>query len=250
MIWPKRGQRFRPMYHSDKHANGQTQMRRTKVTPGVTASSSSPVVQTAGTANWRDSVSDLCSLGELIETKIGHEIALMGHRMEWLVVAEAFLFGAFATVLAATSIDPFAKYFMLFLLPVLGISITVFAAISLRAALAVSRALVIARGVIDKELKHATGMKELPNLGLESREPSLLWTENHGRVTVWCVPPTIFAAWVVILIFVVPKAGGYLSTQPPAPSPRAKTAAAAPVASSAVAPHTPAKSPPAETQAR
>jgi hypothetical protein len=155
---------------------------------------------------WND-LEQLCSLGQLLESKIGHEVALIGHRMEWLVVSEAFLFGAFATVLASGSMDASARRTMVLLLPILGMTLAGLASIGVLAALAVSRALLKARGVIDNNVRRLTAMEEWSKLGYRSsRKKSIRWTEPGGKVTAILVPPLILLAWVWIFIGIVLRA--------------------------------------------
>jgi hypothetical protein len=156
---------------------------------------------------WDNDVSKLCSLATLIEAKLGHEVSLLGHRMEWLGISESFLFGAFAVVLTSGNKDIVPSHIrvaMLGLLLSFGIALAVIVFMSLRAALAVSRELRIPRGIIERQLRVVTNGIPLPNLGNEdSREESLRWTLGWGSATANWVPWLIVVIWVLVLLLVV-----------------------------------------------
>jgi hypothetical protein len=161
---------------------------------------------------WFDKLSDLCSLGELIELKIGHEVSLMGHRMEWLVVSEAFLFGAFVNVATCNNAVMHAifKSVLLYMFPILGIVLAGLAAMSVRAAIAVASQLREARAVVDEHVRRVTKMDQFPNLGNSSRSHGLGWTEAWGAVSAKWVPAALALAWTVALGFVVYAPAGVL----------------------------------------
>jgi hypothetical protein len=164
-------------------------------------------IETKRDDGWNSDVSKLCSLATLVEAKLGHEVTLLGHRMEWLGVSESFLFGAFAVVLTSgtkETVPAHLRFVMLILLLSIGIALAVVVFFSLRAALTVSRALRTPRGIIEERLKTVTGIRELPNLGNEdTREKSLRWTLEWGSATAKWVPLLIVAIWVLVLFLIV-----------------------------------------------
>jgi hypothetical protein len=150
-------------------------------------------------------IQDLCCLGSLIETKISHEINLIGYRMAALVISESFLFGAFAVILASpgSSTDPTTTIMTLLLgLPVLGFFLVLFAWPSLFAARRVMQALCRARGDVDKMLQKLTSkdVPHLPNLGIETREPSLKSTLWLGDLPLNAVPALLAVTWLLAFL--------------------------------------------------
>jgi hypothetical protein len=140
-------------------------------------------------------ITELISLGWLIENKVAHEISLIGHRMTWLVVSESFLFSAFAAILTSTPHMTRTADMLLGVIPILGILIIVLVWPSLIAARAVLQALLDPRGDIEDSLKGSfTGIK-IPNLGAKSREDYLKWTRWAGDLSIFGVPLTLLIAW-------------------------------------------------------
>jgi hypothetical protein len=150
--------------------------------------------------NAASDVTELCSLGELIESKVGHEINLIDHRMTWLVVSESFLFGAFAAVVASLNPKIPLHAVLLWLLPVVGICVVVLVYPSLIAAHFVMADLIKARGVIECKLKDA-GFEYLPKVGGRATRDRR-WTYLAGAVPMWFVPIVILAAWVIVVLSV------------------------------------------------
>jgi hypothetical protein len=161
-------------------------------------------------SSWDRDVIKLCYLGELIESKVAHEISLTGHRMTWLVVSESFLFGAFAAVLTysanavaatanAVASQPGVQVSqtattLLILLPALGMLLVLFVLPSLWAARAVMMELLTARASIETKLQDLT-FKNLPILGSGESRGKLKWTSTCGDVSLLGVPVLLFFAW-------------------------------------------------------
>jgi hypothetical protein len=146
----------------------------------------------------------LCAIGELIESKMSHEVSLLGHRMEWLVVSEAFLFAAFTLVLTdGRHLGLQLRIFLFCFYTLLGVFLAVSATRSINAALAVSEALCEARGKIEGLLKVRTGLKKLPNLSLERPERKIARTVSDGNFSARWVPPAIGVAWALLLFMVL-----------------------------------------------
>jgi hypothetical protein len=145
------------------------------------------------------SVAELCCLGELVESKIAHEISLIGHRMTWLVVSESFLFGAFALLLTGMDISktlPQTSTMLLWFLPLIGISLVILVSFSLRAARAVLEALLEPRESIENALQNIV-LGNLPSLG--KNRGKLQWTRTWGNVSLYGVPIMLLCAWGGIL---------------------------------------------------
>lgn len=177
--------------------------------------SSAPTPPLSASQSWNPGVIELCYLGELIESKVAHEISLIRHRMTWLVVSASFLFGAFAAILthsanaaaAATNavtsqpgvqVSPTATR-LLVLLPFLGVLLVVFVLPSLWAARAVMRALSTPRASIEAKLQKLTSDLELPILGSGKSRGKLWWTSTCGDVSLLGVPVLLFLAWGAVL---------------------------------------------------
>jgi len=150
-------------------------------------------------------ISNLCSVAELLESKLGHEISLLGHRMESLAISETFLFGAFSLILTSGGrIPPTAKFVMLVSLPIVGVALAVVSLVSLKAALAVAEALREARGDIDGCIQRLTGLgARWPNLGNAAhRNPGLKWTLDWGSAATKFVP-LMLAVWMALIVVLV-----------------------------------------------
>ena len=157
--------------------------------------------------NWED-VPALCSLGSLIESKIAHEISLLGHRMTWLVISESFLFSAFSIILTSANMVTKTAPVLLLLLPSVGIAVVLFVYPSLFAAHRVMAALLRSRSEIERKLISLTQIK-LPELGglTDTRNPELGWTLWCGSLPVWCVPAVILVAWILVLLIRISLSG-------------------------------------------
>lgn len=149
-------------------------------------------------------ITELCAIGELIESKMSHEVSLLGHRMEWLVVSEAFLFAAFTLVLTdGKHLGLQLRIFLFCFYAALGAFLAYSARKSIKAALAVTGPLLKARGEIEDRLKNCTDLKELPNLG-PIREKEIESTVSDGNFSAQWVPLAIGVAWALLLIVVLP----------------------------------------------
>lgn len=162
-------------------------------------------------AELPEDIGKICSLGSLIESRIGHEIALIGHRIQWLVVSESFLFGAFATILASRTDSygsSFSKAAIVYMLPILGMLLAMLAWISVLQALRVSEALLKTRGNIDRTLTKRIASLDWPHLGLKREGKGLRGTDFWGKTSAFCVPPLLAMAWLYLFLMISIKAGG------------------------------------------
>jgi hypothetical protein len=148
---------------------------------------------------WTPSVEQLCAIAMLIEAKVAHEIDLIGHRLNWLIYSEAFLFTGFITIFLVPPQSPVAVDVQLlwWLLPVIGLLLVAAIGPSLFAATKVARALLVARSVIEQKLR-ADGFDELPILGLD-RAGDLKWTPTWGALPQKALPIGIVVLWGLLL---------------------------------------------------
>ena len=136
----------------------------------------------------------LVEIAGLVETKIGHELNLINHRISWLATSQSFLFVAVATLLAAGS-EHAHPAVMLFLLsiPVVGLVLCIQVFRSVRAALKVlTNQLLPERAALVSELNRLAGTNFAP-LG-----PDRV-TDFEGALPAKWIPSSFIVSWIVVL---------------------------------------------------
>lgn len=161
-----------------------------------------------------------------IETLTSHELALIGNRMTWFVVSQAFLFGAYVTIATdpvrlqhaftigqAVENRPVGANtitWLLFITPIIGMAISVAGWLSVKAATTVQGTLEQTRGDLiveyNKILK-LNNIKEIPVIGTykhrydsgEGKNVKLANTVFWGRLPEWLLPWGMTLAWAAAL---------------------------------------------------
>jgi hypothetical protein len=133
----------------------------------------------------------LTPLAVLNETKIGHEITLIGQRFGSFMTAQAFLFGAYvvATGNHVSGLPGVAA--------VLGLTITLTMTPSILAAKRVLKRLLITRSELERVIREKTDLP-MPLLGGDSRsrDSGLAGTLFWGNATLWGIPAITTLAWL------------------------------------------------------
>ena len=130
----------------------------------------------------------------VVETRIAHEINLLGQRTTWLVMSQAFLFAAWVQLAIhqdppGTS-TPSKIDILFYVIPCIGLGVSIAATFSIWAAMRMIDARIIDRVVIDKVL----GLTEMgPN-----RKES--WTRLAGHAPTEILPPLFVVAWSAVLV--------------------------------------------------
>ncbi|HEX5746051.1 MAG TPA: hypothetical protein VFZ09_07395 [Archangium sp.] len=137
----------------------------------------------------------LILVGELNETKIAHEINLIGQRFGAFMTSQAFLFGAYAYVAAPDSAAHLRGVLML-----LGLAITFVMGPSILAAKRVLTKLQIVRAEVERVVRDKTGLP-MPLLGdSANRDMGLASTIFWGNATLWGVPLITLATWGLLFL--------------------------------------------------
>ena len=140
----------------------------------------------------------LLEIADLVETKIGHELNLINHRISWLATSQSFLFVAVATLFATYSNETHSAILVfLFCLPVIGLALCIQVFRSVRAALKVlTYHLLSERAALVTELNRLVGTAFAP-LG-----PDRL-TDFEGALPAKWIPSVFIVSWLVILALLV-----------------------------------------------
>jgi len=138
-----------------------------------------------------------------IETRISHEITLMGQRMTWLVTSQAFLFAAWVQLVkaqgssgatgsgaAACSSAGDSAELLLYLIPAVGLGVSLAGWVAIAAAMRMVDLLVTDRASIDGPL----GLRAMSPL-----RPSP-WTRIAGHAPTGVLPPLFVGAWVMVVL--------------------------------------------------
>ena len=136
----------------------------------------------------------------LIETKIGHELNLIGQRMTWLVLLQSFLFAAWINIADAHLMSGQFRTMLYSIVGTIGFCSALLALIATRAALLVGDLLLHARRSAENGLRRLSqhdGRKLFPPLGTY-REGSTRGTQVSGAVAAAFLPPLFVGAWVAI----------------------------------------------------
>jgi hypothetical protein len=131
---------------------------------------------------------------ELIETKIGHELNLINHRISWLATSQSFLMLAVAALLATreTRFHPAVLGFA-FSIPIVGLVLCIQVLRSVRAAFRVlTEHLLPERRSLTNELNRLSG------LSMEPLGPDRL-TDFVGALPAKWIPATFMVSWLVVL---------------------------------------------------
>jgi hypothetical protein len=147
-----------------------------------------------------DEWNQLKDAAALIETKIGHELNLIGQRMTWLVLSESFLFAAWINIGSSRFS---AKQWLLYkVVWTIGFASAALALAATRAALLVGDALLEAREYVEdclRALALSHGDKLFPRLG-PNRDGRTRWTHITGALPATFLPPLFMGAWLAIAL--------------------------------------------------
>lgn len=139
----------------------------------------------------------LVDVAELVETKIGHELNLINHRISWLATSQSFLFVAVASLVATREARSHpALIAFSFSIPIVGLVLCIQVFRSVRAAFKVlTEHLLPERESITNELNRLAGLSLAP-LG-----PDRL-TDFVGALPAKWIPATFIVSWLVVLALI------------------------------------------------
>jgi hypothetical protein len=138
-------------------------------------------------------LAQIARLGEGLKA----EFDLIAGRMSWLVIAESFIFSAFATTTAGYRADhPLAGVlrYLGWILPLVGMVLAACVYAALLAALSAIRTLKIQR---DRMMTGLPGQLRIDLISAQSREQ--LW----GNLPTHIIPPILFLVWAVAYVLVL-----------------------------------------------
>lgn len=138
-------------------------------------------------------IAQLTRLGGAIDK----EFTLVSDRMTWMVIAESFIFAAFATAATYWTQAKEMKLvatFMLFLMPVLGIFL---AGIVIPAINAAHRAVQRLKDQRDRMERRLPERFRIATVSSKDRE------HREGNLPPYLVPPFIVTVWVILLTVVI-----------------------------------------------
>lgn len=148
----------------------------------------------------------LLKIAALVESQLQFEAGWTGQRMMWLVVSQSFLFSAFATTVKGGK-PPFSmgnpESWLPWVLPLLGVSHSIAAYISIQSAQSVDRAIAQLRGKLGEQLQLLPGLETLPLLGPTNRTGAIRHTYRSGGWASQIIPITLTLAWAALLMSVV-----------------------------------------------
>ena len=138
-------------------------------------------------------LAQIARLGEGLKA----EFDLITGRMSWLVIAESFIFSAFATAIASYRPDhPVAGglRFLAWVLPFVGMFLSVCVYVAILAALSAIDTLKIQR---DRMMAGLPGQLRLDLIAAQSRK------EWWGNLPAYVIPPLLFLVWAAAYVFAV-----------------------------------------------
>jgi hypothetical protein len=136
-------------------------------------------------------LSQIARLGEGLKA----EFDLIAGRMSWLVIAESFIFSAFATAIASYRPDhPVAGglRFLAWTLPFVGMFLAVFVYVAILAALSAIDSLKLQRD------RMMAGLPAQLRIDLISTQSGKQW---WGNLPAYVIPPVLFLVWTAMYIF-------------------------------------------------
>ena len=139
-------------------------------------------------------------LFELLREQIVHEDTLVNHRLNWLLLSQAFLFAVFTSILTSDKkIDIVLENWILFAVAASGIFINISAFIGLRAAYVSLKNL--------RETWYEANGKEELGKKIFNGFPKITWTGKPSQkaiTTATATPFVILTAWSIIAFVVSP----------------------------------------------
>jgi hypothetical protein len=160
-------------------------------TPPAEESASDPPFADPG-----DVPSAIAQLGR-IGGAVDKEFTLVSDRMTWMVIAESFIFAAFATSATAWTQAKEMRLvatFMLFLMPVLGIFLAGIVIPAINAAHRAAQRLKDQRDRMEQRLPERFRIATVSSKDREHRE---------GNLPPYLVPPFIMVVWIILLTVVI-----------------------------------------------
>jgi hypothetical protein len=136
-------------------------------------------------------LAQIARLGEMLKA----EFDLIAGRMSWLVIAESFIFSAFATVIANYRPDhPVVEglRFLAWILPIVGMFLAVAVYLAILAALSAIDTLKRQRD------RMMAGLPPHLRIDLISARSRQQW---WGNLSAHAIPPVLFLVWVAALVF-------------------------------------------------
>jgi len=143
---------------------------------------------------------DACDLEiyQIFRGQIEHEDDLIGHRVNWLLAAESFLFVGYETALGLDKVTKLrgaaiTAHLTIYVLPVLGMALAVLAELA-----------IVAASIRLNELRNQfkADLREHPS-PIFVRCPRITAQKSHrrmGRLQALCVAPLFLLAWAVLLV--------------------------------------------------
>jgi len=146
-------------------------------------------------SKWLSHYEDVC-IYDSYRRQIEHEDNLIGHRINWLLAAESFLFVGYEEALSFYRITTFSgaagsAHLSIYVLPALGMVLAVLA----------EAALLAATGRLNELRKDFP--KRFRKMKIAPDHPKLTSRKLHrtfGRIQAHCVAPLFFAAWTILLV--------------------------------------------------
>jgi uncharacterized integral membrane protein len=127
----------------------------------------------------------------LTETRLTHEFTLAGHRMAWLVSSQAFLFGAWVSLVRKIGeLEASDALVLSAVIPVVGFVTAVAGGLATAAAVRMVDILVAERARYDV----VVGIKELSSLRPSS------WTRVAGHIPTGVLPVVFAVSWSTIVL--------------------------------------------------
>ncbi|HEY7120893.1 MAG TPA: hypothetical protein VH475_30190 [Tepidisphaeraceae bacterium] len=136
-------------------------------------------------ADVPNALAQIARLGEVLKA----EFDLVAARMSWLVIAESFIFSAFATAAAAYRPDhPLARVlrYLAWVLPFVGMSLAACVYVAIFAGLSAVRTLKCQR---DQMMAGLTPRLRIDLISVSN------WQERWGNVPALVIPPLLFLIW-------------------------------------------------------
>jgi hypothetical protein len=131
----------------------------------------------------------------LIETRIAHEINLMGQRMTWLVTSQAFLFAGWMQLVKSSDLGsevplPDDAKLLFYVVPTIGLGVAIAGWAAIAAAMLMVDTLVVDRAGIDDQL-------DLTRMSPRRARP---WTRIAGHAPTEILPPLFVTAWLIVIV--------------------------------------------------
>jgi hypothetical protein len=141
--------------------------------------------------------SHLLEVCNLVETKIGHELNLINHRISWLATSQSFLFVAVATLLSAPNVLRPPTLAFLFSVPIVGLVLCLLVLGGVNAALKV-----LAEDLLPERAALVAQLNKLAGMSLEPLGPERL-TNFFGVLPARWIPITFIVSWIIVLGIIV-----------------------------------------------